>query len=78
MPLGSLNQEGEILVHRHMQAAPEPVLTAIAPYREDLVVCVEGLCPWDLARRPLRPGGDPLRPGPGPLEEGNPRRQGPT
>jgi hypothetical protein len=45
-----LNQAGEILLHRNMKAAPEPFLKAIAPYREDLVVCVEGLFTWDLAR----------------------------
>lgn len=42
-----LNQEGEILVHRNMKAAPEPFLKAMAPYREDLVVCVEGMFTWD-------------------------------
>jgi len=26
-----LSQEGEILLHRKMQAAPEPFLTAVAP-----------------------------------------------
>ena len=36
-----LNQDGEILLHRNLKAAPEPFLTAIAPYREDLVVWVE-------------------------------------
>jgi transposase len=29
-----------------MKAAPEPCLQAIAPYREDLVVCVEGILTW--------------------------------
>jgi hypothetical protein len=29
-----------------MKAAPEPFLTAIAPYREDVVVCVECLFTW--------------------------------
>jgi hypothetical protein len=38
-----LNQDGEILLHRNRQASPEPFLKAIAPYREDLVVCVEGM-----------------------------------
>jgi hypothetical protein len=50
MYLCVLNQAGEILRHRHMNAAPEPFLKAIAPYREDLVVCVECLFTWDLAR----------------------------
>src|SRR5262245_59677412 len=46
MSLCILNQEGEILRHRHMPAGPEPFLKAIAPYREDLVVCVECIFPW--------------------------------
>ena len=54
MDLCVLNQEGEVLLHRNMKAAPEPFLRAIAPYREDVVVSVECLCTWDLAGRPLR------------------------
>jgi transposase len=46
MYLCVLNQEGEILLHRNMKAAPEPFLKAIAPYREDLVVCVECVFTW--------------------------------
>jgi transposase len=41
-----LNQAGEILLHRNMKASPEPFLKAIAPYREDLVVCVECIFTW--------------------------------
>lgn len=41
MYLCLLNRDGEILGHRNMPAGPEPLLKAIAPYREDLVVCVE-------------------------------------
>ena len=41
MDLCLLNRDGEILRHRNMPAGPEPLLTAIAPYREELVVCVE-------------------------------------
>jgi transposase len=41
-----LNQEGEVLRHRDMKAAPEPFLKAIAAYREDLVVCVECIFTW--------------------------------
>jgi transposase len=41
-----LNQDGAILVHRNMPAGPDPFLKAIAPYREDLVVCVECLFTW--------------------------------
>jgi transposase len=46
MYLCILNRDGEILVHRNMKAAPEPFLKAIAPYREDLVVCVECIFTW--------------------------------
>jgi hypothetical protein len=48
------SQEGAVLFHRHMKAAPEPFLRAISPYREDVVVSVECLFTWDLAGRPLR------------------------
>jgi transposase len=46
MYLCILNQNGEIVFHRNMRAAPEPFLQAIAPYREDLVVCVECIFTW--------------------------------
>jgi transposase len=46
MYLCVLNQAGEILPHQHMKAGPEPFLKALAPYREDLVVCVECLFTW--------------------------------
>ena len=49
MYLCILNQAGETLVHRHMPAAPAPFLKTIAPYREDVVVCVECIFSWDLA-----------------------------
>ena len=41
-----VNHDGEILVHRHMKAAPEPFLKAVAPYRDGLVVAVECLFTW--------------------------------
>jgi transposase len=41
-----LSHEGDILLHRNMQAAPEPFLKAVAPYREGLVVAVECLFTW--------------------------------
>jgi hypothetical protein len=44
-----LNQDGEIVLHRHMKAAPEPFLKAIAPSQEDLGVGVECLFTGDLA-----------------------------
>jgi transposase len=46
MYLCVLNQAGEILLHRNMKTSPETFLKAIAPYREDLVVCVECLFTW--------------------------------
>ena len=46
MYLCILNQDGEVVLHRHMRAAPEPFLQAIVPYREDIVVCVECLFTW--------------------------------
>jgi hypothetical protein len=47
MYLCILYQNGEILMHRHMPAGPEPFLKTIAPYRPDLVVCVECMFTWD-------------------------------
>jgi transposase len=41
-----LSHDGEVLLHRTMKAAPEPLLTAIAPYREGLVVAVECMFTW--------------------------------
>jgi hypothetical protein len=40
------NQDGEILLHRHMPTRPEVFLTAIAPYRADLGVAVACSFPW--------------------------------
>jgi transposase len=41
-----LSQDGEVVLHRNMQAAPEPFLKAIAPYRNDMVVAVECIFTW--------------------------------
>jgi transposase len=41
-----VSHDGEILVHRHMKAAPDPCLKAVAPSRDGLVVAVEGLFTW--------------------------------
>jgi transposase len=46
MYLCVLNQAGEVLLHRDMKAAPGPFLQAMAPYREDVVVCVECIFTW--------------------------------
>jgi transposase len=41
-----VSQDGDILLHRNMQAAPEPFLKAGAPYRAGLVVAVACLFTW--------------------------------
>jgi transposase len=41
-----VSHDGETLLHRHMKAAPEPFLKAVAPYREGLVVAVECMFTW--------------------------------
>ena len=60
MSLCRLHRHGDSLVHRHMPAGPAPLLPAIAPSREDLVVWVACLCPWswraDLCARAGMPG----------------------
>jgi predicted NBD/HSP70 family sugar kinase len=48
-----LDQAGETLWHRNMQATPEALLKAIAAYRDRLVMAAECLFTWDLAGRPL-------------------------
>jgi transposase len=47
MSLCILNQAGAIVRHRHMPAGPEPFLKAMAPSRDDLVVCVACRFTWD-------------------------------
>ena len=57
MSLCLSNQAGAILGHRNIPAGPEPFLKAIAPSREDLVVCVECMFTWyGLADRCARAG----------------------
>ena len=41
-----LSHDGEIVLHRNMQAAPDPFLRAVAPYRDGRVVAVECLLTW--------------------------------
>lgn len=41
-----IGQQGEVLLHRNMKAEPEPLLKAIKPYREDIVVGVECIFTW--------------------------------
>src|SRR5215475_11807865 len=42
MSLCILSQDGEVRLHRNMQARPDAVLKAIAPYRNDMVIA--GAC----------------------------------
>ena len=67
-----LDQHGEIKLHRNLQANPEAFLKAIAPYRDDIVVAVECMFTWDLARRPVRPRGYSLCARTRPLHESDP------
>ena len=55
-----LSQDGEILLHRNMNANPEPFLKAIAPYREEMVVAVECLFPWYWRADRCAPEGSPF------------------
>jgi len=41
-----LNRDGARLLHRTRSAGPDPFLKAIAPYREDVVVCGEWIFTW--------------------------------
>ena len=46
MYLCILDADGETLLHRNMKATPEAFLSAVAPYRDDLVVGVECIFTW--------------------------------
>jgi transposase len=41
-----LNHAGETLLHRHMQATPEALLKAIAPYGDQIVRVAGCMCTW--------------------------------
>src|SRR5439155_11486477 len=46
MYLCILNQAGAIVLHRNMKAEPDSLLTAIAPFRQDIVIAVECIFTW--------------------------------
>lgn len=46
MYLCILNQDGETVLHRNMKATPEAFLSAVAPFRDDLVIGVECIFSW--------------------------------
>jgi hypothetical protein len=41
-----LNQNGDIVGHRHIKTKPNALLQLMVPYREDFVVAVECLFTW--------------------------------
>jgi transposase len=46
MYLCVLDRSGQVLFHRNLPAQPQRFLDAIAPYRQDLVVCAECMFSW--------------------------------
>jgi transposase len=54
-----VHQAGAVLGHRHLQAAPEALLKAVAPYRDGLVVAVECLFTWSWLADRCAPEGSP-------------------
>jgi hypothetical protein len=50
MSLCVIDAEGEGRVHKNLRPDPKAFLQALQPCREDVVVCVECLFTWDLAR----------------------------
>jgi hypothetical protein len=49
MDVCMVNQDGEVLGHRPMNAAPDAFLKAVTPDRDGLVVAVDCLFTWALA-----------------------------
>jgi hypothetical protein len=45
-----LNAEGAVCMHKTLRTHAKAFLHAWPPFREDVVVCVECLFTWDLAR----------------------------
>ena len=41
-----LRQDGEVVLHRNMKAGPDALLKAIASYRDQIVIAVEGVFTW--------------------------------
>jgi hypothetical protein len=46
MDVCSLDQSGTRLVHKNLPTTPAAFLRVIAPYRQDLVIGVEGMFTW--------------------------------
>jgi hypothetical protein len=47
MYVGILDQQGTKLVHKNLPTTPEAFLRVLAPYKEEIVVGVEGMVTWD-------------------------------
>src|SRR5262245_40513908 len=71
-----LSQDGEVVLHRNMKAAPEPFLKAIAPYRDDMVGRRQMYLHVVLAGRSVCAGRAAFCPWPCPLYESDPWGQG--
>src|SRR5262249_23166257 len=41
-----LRQDGEVVLRRNMKAGPDVLLTALAPYRDQIVIAVECVFTW--------------------------------
>jgi hypothetical protein len=50
MYCGVLDADGEVCVHTNIRTNSQAFLQVLQPFREDVVVCVECLFTWDLAR----------------------------
>jgi hypothetical protein len=59
MDVGLLRQDGEVRLHRTMQARPDAVRKAIAPSRDARVIAVAGLLPWSGRADRCAPAGRP-------------------
>ena len=64
LDVGILPQEGELLVHRPVQARPEALRKVLPPSRDGLVSAVECLCTWDGLADLCAPAGRPVVLGP--------------
>jgi transposase len=47
MYLCVIDADGEVRVHKNIRTDPTAFLQALPPFREDVVVCVEGMFTWD-------------------------------
>ena len=67
-----LSQDGEVVLHRHMQASPDALLKAMAPYRDARVIAVACLFTWYWRAALGAPGRAAFCPGPRPVYASDP------